>query len=65
MGAPIETVNVSQNPKTITREEVTCIFCGQPTPVPASGLSNFSSHVPRHIWIVRCEACGKEALYRA
>jgi ribosomal protein S14 len=65
MGAPIETVSVSQNPETITRMEVTCIFCGRPTPVPASDPSKFASHVPRRISIVRCKVCGKEAPYRA
>jgi hypothetical protein len=63
MGATIETISVSQNPETITRKEVTCISCGLPTPVPASGPSQFLSHVPRHISIVRCKVCGKEAPY--
>lgn len=65
MGTPIETVSVSQYPDTITAEEVTCVFCGLPTPVPALGSSTIASHVPRHIWIIRCEVCGKEAPYRA
>jgi hypothetical protein len=65
MSTPIETVSAIQNPETITGEEVTCIFCGLPTPVPASGPSKFASHVPRHISIVRCKVCGKEAPYRS
>jgi hypothetical protein len=65
MDANIEAVIVSQKLETITRKEVTCIFCGLPTPVPASGPSKFASHVPRHISIVRCKLCGKEAPYRA
>jgi hypothetical protein len=65
MGTPIETVSVSQKHETITGEEVTCIFCGLPTPVPASGPSKFASQGPRHVWIVRCKVCGKEAPYRA
>jgi hypothetical protein len=64
MGTPIETISLSQNPERITHEEVTCIFCGLPTPVPASDPSKFASHVPRHLSIVRCEVCGKEAPYR-
>jgi hypothetical protein len=66
MGANIEAVRVSQNKlETITRNEVTCIFCGRPTPVPASGPSKFASHVPRRISIIRCKVCSKEATYRA
>jgi hypothetical protein len=65
MSAPIETVSVSQKPETITREEVTCMFCGLPTPVPAWHPSKFASHVPRRILIVRCKVCGKEAPYSA
>jgi len=49
MDANIETVIVSQKLETITRKKVTCIYCGLPTPVPASGPSKFASHVPRHI----------------
>ena len=64
MGATIETISVSQNPETVTLEEVTCMYCGLPTPVPASGISKIASHFPRHISIVRCEVCGKEAAYR-
>jgi hypothetical protein len=64
MDANIEAVIVSQKLETITRNEVTCIFCGLPTPVPASSPSKFASHVPRHISIVRCTLCGKEAPYR-
>jgi hypothetical protein len=65
MAANSEAVILSQTRETITRKEVTCIFCGLPTPVPASSPSKFASHVPRHISIVRCELCGKEAPYRA
>ena len=28
-------------------------------------LSKIASDVPRHIWVVRCKVCGKEAPYRA
>jgi len=65
MDANAEAVIVSQKPETITRTEVTCIYCGLPTPVPASAPSKFASHVARHISIVRCKLCGKEAPYRA
>jgi hypothetical protein len=56
---------VSQKLETITRKEVTCIYCGLPTSVPVSGPSKFVSHVLRHTSIVRCKLCGKEAPYRA
>jgi hypothetical protein len=65
MDTNIETAIVSQKLETITRKEVTCIYCGLPTPVPASSPSKFASHVPRRIFIVRCKLCGKEAPYRA
>jgi hypothetical protein len=65
MSLAIETVRVSQELETITCKEVTCIFCGRPTPVPAWGPSGFASHVPRRISLVRCMVCGKEAPYRA
>ena len=65
MGANIEVVIVSQKLETIPCKGVTCMFCGLPTPVPVSGPSKFSSHPPRHISIVRCKLCGKEAPYRA
>ena len=65
MVAGIEAVTASQKLETITRKEVTCIFCGLPTPVPASSPSQSASHVPPHIFIVRCKLCGKEAPYRA
>jgi hypothetical protein len=65
MGANIEAVIVSRKFETVTRKEVTCIFCGLPTPVPASDPSKFGSHVPSRISIVRCNICGKEAPYRA
>jgi hypothetical protein len=64
MDANIETVLASQRLDTITDKEVTCIFCGLPTPLPDCP-SKFASHVPRHIFIVRCKLCGKEAPYRA
>jgi hypothetical protein len=64
MSTTIETASVRQHPETIIREEVTCIFCGLPTPIPASGRSKSASQAPRHTWIVRCEVCGKEAPYR-
>jgi hypothetical protein len=64
MDANFEAVIVSQTLKTISRKEVTCIFCCLPTPVHASGPSKFVSHAPRHIFIVRCKLCGKEAPYR-
>ena len=64
MDANIETDIVSQKLETITRQEVTCICCGLPPPMPASGPSTSASHVPRHISIVRCKQCGKEAPYR-
>ena len=63
MGANIEAVIVSQK-QTVTRKEVNCIYCGLPTPVPASDRSKLGSHVPRHLSIVRCNMCGKEAPYR-
>jgi len=65
MNVNIETVLVSQKLDTITDKEVTCIFCGLPTPVPASNPSKLARDVPRHIFIVRCKLCGKEAPYRA
>ena len=65
MNATMETVLVSQKLDTITDKKVTCIFCGLPTPVPASNPSELASNVPRHIFIVRCKLCGKEAPYRA
>ena len=65
MGANIEAAIVSRELDTITRKEVTCIFCGLPTPVPTSGDSRLSSHVSPRISIVRCNVCGKEAPYRA
>jgi hypothetical protein len=65
MDAKIEAVTVSQELETVTRKEVTCIYCGLPTPVPASVPRKFASHLPRHISIVRCKLCGKEAPYRA
>ena len=65
MNANIEAVIVSQKPETITRAEVTCIYCGLPTPVPVSASSKFANHVTRHISIVRCKLRGKEAPYRA
>ena len=63
MGMPIEAICLSQKPETITHNEVTCMFCGLPTPVPESGPIQFAGHVPRHISIVRCKSCGKEAPY--
>jgi transcription elongation factor Elf1 len=65
MGANIEAVRVSQRLESINRREVTCIFCGRPTPVPATGPSKFANHFPSRISIVRCKLCGKEAPYRA
>ena len=65
MCAAIETVRASQELETMTPKEVTCIFCGLPTPVPAWGPSGLASHAPRRISIVRCMVCGKEAPYRA
>jgi len=65
MGTIIEAVSVSRTIETITRKEVACIFCAQPTPVPAPCPSKFASHVPRDISIVRCQVCGKEAPYPA
>jgi hypothetical protein len=65
MAANSEAVILSQTRETITREEVTCIFCGLPTPVPSPGPTDFASYVPRHISIIRCKRCGKEAPYRA
>lgn len=63
MRATIEAATVIQKPGTIPHEDVTCIFCGLQTPVPASGTSKFTSNFPHHISIVRCEVCGKEAPY--
>jgi hypothetical protein len=65
MGANIETVRLGQEHETIARKEVTCIFCGRATPVPALGPSKFASAGPRRISLVRCKVCGKEAPYRA
>jgi hypothetical protein len=64
MNATIETVLVSQKLDTLANKNVTCIFCGLPTPVPACP-SKLESNIPRHIFIVRCTLCGKEAPYRA
>lgn len=65
MGANIEAFVVGQTLKTITRKEVTCIFCGLPTPVHAPGPGKFAGHAPSSLSIVRCNLCGKEAPYRA
>ena len=65
MGANIAAVILSQNVESMTRKEVTCIFCGLSTPMPASGPSRLPGRPPRHIAIVRCKVCGKEAPYRA
>jgi hypothetical protein len=59
----IEAVLVCQELDTKTSKEVTCIFCGLLTPLPGCA-SKLGSHVPRHIFIVRCKLCGKEAPYR-
>jgi hypothetical protein len=63
MCAAIETIRSGQISEAIIQEEVTCIFCGLPTPVPAWETSKFGSRLPRHISIIRCEVCGKEAPY--
>ena len=62
MGDNIEAVIVSQKLETITRKGVTCIFCGLPTPVPASSPRKFSSHLPSHISIVRCNCAVRRLL---
>jgi hypothetical protein len=66
MGATIEVVIADQNPETMTRREVICIFCGLATPVPVSSPRARASHGARKtsgILIVRCDVCGKEAPY--
>jgi hypothetical protein len=66
MGPTIEAVIADQNPDTMSRREVICIFCGLATPAPASGPRVGASHVARKtsgISIVRCDVCGKEAPY--
>ena len=63
MCAAIETILSGQISEAISQKEVTCIFCGLPTPVPARGTSKVGSLLPRHISIIRCEVCGKEAPY--
>jgi hypothetical protein len=45
MGAPIETVNA---PEPRDNHPRVTYICGLPTPVPASGLSNFSSRPTPH-----------------
>lgn len=61
----MDTKIVGQELETIACKEVICIFCGLPTPVPASDPSKIASYVPRRISIIRCKVCGKEAPYRA
>ena len=68
MGATIEAVGLRQDPETATQSGVVCIFCGLPTPVRASSEGTFATHLRRpstRVSLVRCEACGKEALYHA
>jgi hypothetical protein len=63
MCAAIETIRSGQIPEAIIQKEVTCIFCGLPTPVPAKETSKVGGRLPCHISIIRCEVCGKEAPY--
>jgi len=70
MGAMIEAVELRQDTETATRSGVVCIFCGLPTPARASSEGAFATHAPRprpntRVSLVRCEVCGKEALYHA
>ena len=68
MGATIEAVGLRQDPETATQSGVVCIFCGLPTPVRASSEGTFATHLRRpstRVSLVRCEVCGKEALYHA
>jgi hypothetical protein len=65
MGATIHTTSVSHDVKRITHNEVACIYCGLPTPVPVSGSGQLASHATPRTSIIRCEVCGKEAPYRA
>jgi hypothetical protein len=65
MGINIEATVLNQNFESIIHKEVTCIFCGLPTPVPAVGARKYASQNPSSISIVRCNVCGKEAPYRA
>jgi hypothetical protein len=64
MNAAIERIRPGQEFSALPLQEVACIFCGLPTPLPARGRNGFASHVPRRISIVRCLVCGKEAPYR-
>jgi hypothetical protein len=63
----VDTVTVGPRPEVnaMPLKEVACIFCGLPTPLPASGPGGSASHVAPRISIVRCLVCGKEAPYRA
>ena len=66
MTAAIEAVQLSQRPEAATHSGVICIFCGRPTPAPASCEGTLAAHVGRpnrRVSIVRCEVCGKEAPY--
>jgi len=66
MGAIIEEVELNRGSEQTHLSGVTCIFCGLPTPVHASvqrGTGTNPSQPTRHISLVRCEICGKEAPY--
>lgn len=63
MNATIEAASAAQNLESISSEDVTCIYCGSPTPTHSSGAIPFEGHVPSCISIVRCHLCGKEAPY--
>lgn len=68
MGAMIAAVELRQETETATRSSVVCIFCGLPTPTRAASEGTFATHAPRpntRVSLVRCEVCGKEALYHA
>jgi hypothetical protein len=69
MGATVEAIQVSQYPESATHRGVVCIFCGLPTPVQESREGAVrTTQIPRanrRTSIVRCEVCGKEALYRS
>jgi hypothetical protein len=68
MGAIIEAVQVNQHPEPVTHAGVVCIFCGQATSVQTSREGAFVAYAfrpDRHVSIVRCDVCGKEATYLA
>lgn len=66
MGPMVEADEPSQGSEVRSHAGVTCIFCGLPTPVRAVALKPHATDLStpvRHVSIVRCEVCGKEAPY--